>query len=180
MQKELKEQKKFEQKNHIEKLFVQIEKLKDENDFNQRLKNQDIKKEINDYEAKIKRLNKIVSDKDEELMQIRHNLENQESLIDQYGQQIKVLQQQNDDSKKTHKLEIAKSNKTLSNNSEEIFRFRNHNKTLVTKIKKLKNSRKTEQSTKDIEGKLLDKQEENICIRSHNKDLKEHYEAETL
>ena len=60
-----------------------------------------------------------------------------------------------------------------SNNSEEIFRLRNHNKTLVTKIKKLKNSRKTEQSTKYIEGKLLDKQEENDCIRSHNKDLKE-------
>ena len=60
-----------------------------------------------------------------------------------------------------------------SNNSEEIFRLRNHNKTLVTKIKKLKNSRKIEQSTEDIEGKLLDKQEENDCIRSHNKDLKE-------
>ena len=41
------------------------------------------------------------------------------------------------------------------------------------KIKKLKNSRKTEQSMEDIEGKLLDKQEENSCIRSHNKDLKE-------
>ena len=37
----------------------------------------------------------------------------------------------------------------------------------------MKNSRKTKQSTEDIEGKLLDKQEENDCIRSHNKDLKE-------
>ena len=44
MQKELKEQKNSKQKNHIEKLSPQIEKLKDENDFNQRLKNQDIKK----------------------------------------------------------------------------------------------------------------------------------------
>ena len=79
-------------------------------------------------------------------------------MIDQYRQQIKFLQQQNDDSKKTHKSEITKSNKTLSNNSEEIFRLRNHNKTLVTKIKKLKNSQKIEQ---------------NSCIRSHNKDLKE-------
>ena len=34
MQKELKEQKISDQKNHIEKLSVQIEKLKDENDFN--------------------------------------------------------------------------------------------------------------------------------------------------
>ena len=37
----------------------------------------------------------------------------------------------------------------------------------------MKNSRKIQQSTEDIEGKLLDKQEENSCIRSHNKDLKE-------
>ena len=39
----------------------------------------------------IKWLNKIVSDKDEELTQIQHKLENQESMIDQYRQQIKVL-----------------------------------------------------------------------------------------
>ena len=38
-------------KNHIEKLFVKIEELKYESDFNERLKNQDINKEINDYEA---------------------------------------------------------------------------------------------------------------------------------
>ena len=84
MQKELKEQKNFKQKNHIEKLSAQMEKLKDENDFNQILKNQDIKKEINNYEAEIKWLNKIVSDEDEELMQIRHKLGNQELVIDQY------------------------------------------------------------------------------------------------
>ena len=107
--KKSKEKKNSDQKNHIEKLSAQIEKLKDENDFTERLKNQDIKKEINDYEAEIKRLNKIVSDKDEELTQIRHKLENQESVIDQYWQHIKVLQQQNDDSKKTHKSDIAKN-----------------------------------------------------------------------
>ena len=67
----------------------------------------------------------------------------------------------------------SQKNKTLSNNFKEIFRLRNHNKTLVTKIKKLKNTRKIEQSTEDIEGKLLDKQEENICIINHNKELKE-------
>ena len=76
------EQKISDQKNHIEKLSAQIEKLKSENDFNQRLKNQDIKKEINDYEAEIKWLNKIVSNKDEELTQIQHKLGNQESVID--------------------------------------------------------------------------------------------------
>ena len=67
-------------------MSAQIEKLKSENEFNQRWKNQDIKKEINDYEAEIKRLNKIVSDKDEELTQIRQKIENQESVIDQYRQ----------------------------------------------------------------------------------------------
>ena len=44
MQKELKEQKNFDQKSHIEKLSAQIEELKRENEFNQRLKNKDIKK----------------------------------------------------------------------------------------------------------------------------------------
>ena len=34
MQKELKEHKIFDQKNHIEKLSTQIEKLKDKSDFN--------------------------------------------------------------------------------------------------------------------------------------------------
>ena len=37
----------------------------------------------------------------------------------------------------------------------------------------MKNSRKAEHSTEDIEGKILDKQDENSCIRNHNKDLKE-------
>ena len=53
-------------------------------------------------------MNKIVNNKDEELTQIRNKLEDQESEIGQCQQQIKVLQQQNDDSKKAHKLEIRK------------------------------------------------------------------------
>ena len=48
MQKERKEQIISDQNNHIEKLYAQIKKLKDESDFNQRLTNQDIKKEISD------------------------------------------------------------------------------------------------------------------------------------
>ena len=116
MTKERKEQIISDQNNHIEELYAQIKKLKDESDFNQRRTNQDIKKEISDYEVETICLNKIINNKDEELMHIQQKLENQESVIDQYRQQIKVLQQQNDDSK--HKLEIAKSNKALSNNSE--------------------------------------------------------------
>ena len=37
-------------KNHSQDLIAQIKKLKRENDFNQRHKNKDIKKEIIDYE----------------------------------------------------------------------------------------------------------------------------------
>ena len=70
-------------------------------------------------------------------------------------------------------MEITTIKSTLSNNTEEIFRLKNHSKMLVTKMKKFKNSRKAEYSTKDIEGKLLNKQEENSCIRNHNEDLKE-------
>ena len=70
MKKEHKEQIIFDQNNHIEKLSAQIKKLKDKNDFNQKQKNQDIKKEISNYEAEIIRLNKIVNDNDEELTHI--------------------------------------------------------------------------------------------------------------
>ena len=94
-------------------------------------------------------------------------------MVDQYRQQIKVLQQQNSNSKTEHKLEIAnaKSNKTISHNSKEIFRFRNHNKTLITKMKKLKNSSKREHSGEDLQGKILEKQEENQCLNNPNQEL---------
>ena len=127
----------------------------------------------NDFEEEINHLNKIIMEKDVELVQVRMNLENQEIELRHRKQRKEKIQQQYDDSKKTHKLELTKVNKVLSSNSEEIFILRNHNKTLVTKIKKLKSSRKIEQSTEDIEGKLLDKQEENRYIRRHNEYIKE-------
>ena len=68
-------------------------------------------------------------------------------------------------------MEIAKSNKTVSNISEEIFRLRNHNKTLITKIKKLKNNSKRKHSGEDLEGKILEKQEENQCLNNCNQEL---------
>ena len=92
-------------------------------------------------------------------------------MVHQYRQQIKVLQQQNNDSKKEHKLEITKSNKTISNNYEEIFKLRNHNKNLITKIKKLKNSSKREHSGEDLEGKILEKKEEKQCLNNRNQVL---------
>ena len=111
-------------------------------------------------------------EKDVELAQVRMKLENQETELRHHKQQKEKLQQQYYDSKKTHKLELTKVNKVLSSTSKEIFILRNHNKTLVTKIKKLKSSWKTEQSTEDIEEKIIDKPEENSCIRGHNKDIK--------
>ena len=83
MEKERKEQLIFDQNNHIENLCAQIKELKDESDFNQRLTNQDIKKEISDYEVETIRLNKIINNKDEELTHIQNKLEDQESEIGQ-------------------------------------------------------------------------------------------------
>ena len=71
IQERFKEHKISDQENHIKELSVQIKELKGEHDFNQRLKNQDIKKEIKDYKAKIIHLNKIVNDMDEELTHTR-------------------------------------------------------------------------------------------------------------
>ena len=65
-----------------------------------------------------------------------------------------------------------KVNNILTSNTEEIYGLRNHNKILVTKIKKLKSTKKIDKSNEDIEGKVLEKQEENQCLLSLNKELK--------
>ena len=59
----------------------------------------------------------------------------------------------------------------LSSNTEEIFQLRNHNKTLITKIKKLKDNNKREHSREDLEGRILEKQEENQCLNNRNQEL---------
>ena len=88
-----------------------------------------------ELEEQINLLNKLIMDKYNELEHIQRKWENQEFELCQHQQQKEKLQQQHDDIKKTHKLEITKINKVLSSNSEELFRLRNHNKTLITKIK---------------------------------------------
>ena len=55
-----------------------------------------------------------------ELAQVRMKLENQETKLRHHQQQREKIQQQYDDSKKTHKLELTKFNKVLSSNTEEI------------------------------------------------------------
>ena len=41
----------------------------------------------------------------------------------------------------------------------------------MTKIKKMKHSTKREQSGEDLEGKMLEKQEENQCLNNRNQEL---------
>ena len=54
-----------------------------------------------------------------------------------------------------------KVNNTLTSKTEEIYRLRNHNKILITNIKKLKHSHNKEHPNEDLEGRLLENQEEN-------------------
>ena len=42
---------------------------------------------------------------------------------------------------------------------------------MITKIKKLKNSSKKEHSGEDLEGRILEKQEENQCLNNRNREL---------
>jgi hypothetical protein len=62
----------------------------------------------------------------------------------QFHKQIKSLQQQNHNIKKVHKEEIKNISKDLTNNIEEFFHLRNHNKNLLVKFKKLKIEKKTQ------------------------------------
>ena len=100
-------------------------------------------------------------EKDVELAQVQMKLENQEKELHHHQRQKEKLQKKYGDSKKTHKLELTKFNKVLSSNNKDISRLRNHNKTLITKIKKFKNNSNKEHSGEDLEGRILEKQEEN-------------------
>ena len=68
-------------------------------------------------------------------------------------------------------LEITKVNNTLTSNTEEIYWLRNHNKILVKKYKNLKSTKKADNSNENIEGKVLEKQEENQCLLNLNQEL---------
>ena len=73
----------------------------------------------NELEEETKHLNKLIMEKDVELAQVQGKLENQETELRHHKQQKEKLQQQYDDSKKTHKLELTKVNKVLSSHSED-------------------------------------------------------------
>ena len=84
---------------------------------------------------------------------------------------MKELQQKYDDIKKAHQRENKKISYNLASNTEELFWLRIHNKTLLTEIKKLNNSQKTEISNEDLEGRILEKEEENQHLRNLNQEL---------
>ena len=124
-----------------------------------------------DLKEEISRLNKVVMDKEDKLAQLHEKLENQEIELCHRQHQKEKFQQKYDDNKKIHKLELTKVNNVLSSNTEEIFRLRNHNKTLIRKIKKLRHVSKRKHSSEDLEGRILEKHEKNQCLNNRNQEL---------
>ena len=88
-------------KNHNQNLEDQIKKSKNDNKSPYGCDNE--------LEEEINHLNKLIMGKYAELAQVRMRLENQEVELHDHKQQKEKLQQQYDDSKKTHKLELTKS-----------------------------------------------------------------------
>ena len=119
-------------------------------------------KQIQVEEEEIKRLNKIIMDKYNELTHGHRNILSQESGICRHQKHMKELWQMYDEIKKARQLENKKLSDNLASNTEELFRLRIHNKTLLTKIKKLKNSRKMELSNEDLEGRILKEKKKTI------------------
>jgi chromosome segregation ATPase len=111
-------------------------------------------------------LNKILISKDEEIVQNRTELEKQDTKIHKFQQQIKESQQQISNIKSTHKKESENINKELLSKDEEISRLRNHNKSLLVDMKKLKNKRKAQQETQTMDKgtstDLIDMEKPNV------------------
>ena len=101
-------------------MFVKIEELKC---LNKKSQNQCIQKEVDDSKEKeeLTRLNALLNHKDKEIVKAQRKLKSQESEICRHQQQIKELQQKYDDIRRAHKLEISKSNNTLTSKTEEVF-----------------------------------------------------------
>ena len=87
-------------KNHIQDLEYKIEKFK--------VNDESMYRSDDDLEEHIKRLNKLIVDKDDEFTQVQRKIENQESEICPHQQQKEKLQQKYDDIKNTHEMEIKK------------------------------------------------------------------------
>ena len=88
---------------------------------NQNLQKQKNMKDAVENNEEIKRLNKIIKDKDDKITQIQTKVRFQEVENCCLQQQIEELQQKEEDSKKVHKLEITKVYNTLTSNTKEIY-----------------------------------------------------------
>ena len=108
-------------KRHIERLSTQFEELMNKKYPNQNLQNQKIMKDAFENNKEIKRLNKIIKDKDDKIMQIQTKVRCQDAENCCLQQQIEELQQKEENSKKAHKLEITKVYNTLTSKTEEIY-----------------------------------------------------------
>ena len=106
----------------ISRLESIIQKLEDEIIKSKKFEEHPYRNII-ELEEEISRLNKVIIDKEYELTQVHEKLGNQETELRHHQQQKERIQQQHDDSKKTHKLELTKLNKVLSSNTEEICRL---------------------------------------------------------
>ena len=70
---------------------MHIEELRNEKHSSQNLQGQNIEKEIVKSKDEIRRLNKILKDKDEEMLQIQKKIECSELKVGQHQQHIKEL-----------------------------------------------------------------------------------------
>ena len=86
---------------------------------NQNLQNQKIMKDTVENKQEIKQLNKIIKNKDENIMQIQTKVKCQEVENCCLQQHIEELQQKEEDSKKAHKLEIMKFYNTFKSNTKK-------------------------------------------------------------
>jgi hypothetical protein len=77
--------------------------------------------------------------------------EKQDTKIHKSQQWTKYLQQENNHIKITHKKETGNINEKLSSKDDEIPHLRNHNKTLLLEIKKLKNEEKEQQKDQTMD-----------------------------
>ena len=120
------------------RLSTQIEELMSNKYTDHNLPNQKILKDAIENKEKIKQLNKIIKDKDDKITQIQTKVKCQEVENCFLQQQIEELQQKEEDSKTTHKLEITEVYNTLTSNTEEIYLLRSHNKNISYKYQEVK------------------------------------------
>jgi hypothetical protein len=101
-------------------------------------------------------LNKVLIDEGREIIPMQRKVDCQNVAVHQYQKKIKKLRQQSSNIKGAHKEEIKNISKVLSDNNEESYPARNHNKNLLAEVKMLKmrrrhnKKRRNNSSTKNV------------------------------